>query len=140
MAAARRKGKVVAFGVFDLLHPGHLKFLESAAKLGSSLTVVVTRDARVIADKGREPVFSERERLAMVKALRVVDEAILGDRPGEYTVLGKVKPDTVALGHDQRVPKAVAKGGKWRFARLSARMRERYSTTGLRKALSEKGT
>lgn len=139
MASARKRGKVVAFGVFDLLHPGHLKFLESAARLGSSLTVVVTRDERVRKDKGREPVFGERERLGMVRALKIVDEAILGDNPGKYTVLERVKPDIVALGHDQKVPKGVPSGG-WRFVRLSARMRERYSTTALRKALSEKGT
>jgi cytidyltransferase-like protein len=130
---------VVVFGVFDLLHPGHLHFLEAAKRYGSRLVVVVTRDARVKDDKGRDPVFDEKERLLMVRALSIVDKAILGDSPGKYSVLGRVKPDIVALGHDQHVPKAV-KAGPWRFVRLSAKMRTKYRTTNLRKALSEKGT
>ncbi len=93
--------RVVVFGVFDLLHPGHLYFLQQAKKCGDYLTVVVTRDARVQAEKKRKPVFNERERLQMISALQVVDHAVLGDKVGEWTILKKLKPDVVCVGHDQ---------------------------------------
>ena len=93
--------KVVAFGVFDLLHPGHLYFLCEAKKQGDHLTVVVTRDARVRAEKKHQPFFNERERLEMVRALKWVDRAIMGDKVGEWTVLRRLRPDVVCVGYDQ---------------------------------------
>lgn len=95
--------RVVVFGVFDLLHPGHLYFLQAAKRHGNHLTVVVTRDARVFHEKRRTPVFNERERLEMVRALHIVDNAILGDRAGEWKVLKKLKPRVVCLGYDQHM-------------------------------------
>lgn len=94
--------KVVVFGVFDLLHPGHLYFLKQAKKYGDHLTVVVTRDARVKAEKKHAPVLNERERLEMVSALRIVDHALLGDKVGEWSVLKKLRPDLVCVGYDQK--------------------------------------
>jgi len=76
---------VVVFGVFDLLHPGHLYFLREARKHGDHLTVVVTRDTRVRAEKNHTPVFTERERLEMVAALKGVDKAVLGDKLCPHT-------------------------------------------------------
>ncbi|MDO8505059.1 MAG: adenylyltransferase/cytidyltransferase family protein [bacterium] len=93
---------VVVFGVFDLLHLGHLYFLKEARKYGDHLTVVVTRDARVIHEKKHKSLFSERERLEMVAALKAVDRAVLGDRVGEWRVLKKLQPDTVCVGYDQK--------------------------------------
>lgn len=93
--------KVVVFGVLDLLHPGHLYFLREARKHGDNLTVVVTRDARVIDEKNRRPIFSERERLAMVQALRMVGQAVLGDPTGQWSVLKRLQPDVVCIGYDQ---------------------------------------
>lgn len=92
---------VVVFGVFDLLHPGHLYFLKQARKYGDHLTVVITRDARVRHEKKHKPVFNEDERLQMVSALRIVDRAVLGDKVGEWKILKKLKPDVVCVGHDQ---------------------------------------
>ena len=93
--------RVVVFGVFDILHPGHLYFLQEAKKYGDYLTVVVTRDARVRAEKVHRPVFSERERLKMVSALRWVDEALLGDRIGEWKILKRLEVNVLCLGYDQ---------------------------------------
>lgn len=93
--------KVVVFGVFDLLHPGHLYFLREAKKYGAHLVVVVTRDARAQKEKGRKPFFNERERLEMVRALRMVDRAILGDKVGEWHVLKRLRPDAACIGYDQ---------------------------------------
>ena len=97
--------KVLASGVFDLLHYGHIRFLEEAKNAGgpdAELVVIVARDETVKKLKGADPVIPEDQRRAVVEALRVVDEALLGfvdldlDR-----VIQQVKPDIVAVGHDQ---------------------------------------
>lgn len=95
--------KVVVFGVFDLLHPGHLYFLEQARRHGEHLMVVVTRDARVMHEKKHKPIFNERERLKMILALKIVDRAVLGDKVGEWKILKKLKPHVVCVGYDQNV-------------------------------------
>lgn len=96
------KSRVVAFGVFDGLHPGHIHFLEQARRLGTELIVVVTRDVVATKEK-RAPRIAERDRVRLVAALRVVDRAILGDPPDRYgSVLRRFRPNIVALGYDQR--------------------------------------
>ena len=95
------KKRVVAFGVFDLIHPGHASFLKRARALGDELVVVVTRDTRVKLEKGRAPLFKERERLALVSAMRWVDKAVLGEPAGRWTLLARLKPAVIALGYDQ---------------------------------------
>ena len=99
-------GKVVlASGVFDLLHYGHLKFLEEAKKSGgkgAKLVVVGARDKTVVRMKGEPPIMPEEERRALVEALKVVDEAVLGfEEFSMERVLQMVNPDIVALGYDQ---------------------------------------
>lgn len=89
------------FGVFDLLHPGHLYFLREAKKYGDHLTVVITRDARVLHEKGHTPKLNERERVEMVSALRDVDNVALGDKVGEWKILRKLKPNVICIGYDQ---------------------------------------
>lgn len=98
--------RVVVFGTFDLIHPGHIAFLTAARKLGDELVVVVTRDARVRAEKGRAPLFNQKERLAIVQAIRSVDRAVLGEPPGKWSLLAKLRPSVVAVGHDQPVSKS----------------------------------
>jgi FAD synthetase len=76
-----RKTIVLASGVFDLLHLGHVKFLEEAKQAGgknTQLVVVIARDRTVEKAKGRRPVMPENQRRALVESLKVVDEAILG--------------------------------------------------------------
>lgn len=68
---------VVTFGTFDVFHVGHLRVIERAAALGDRLVVGVSADALNLRKKGREPVFSEAERLAIVGALKVVDEVFV---------------------------------------------------------------
>src|ERR671916_681848 len=68
---------VITFGTFDVFHVGHLRVLERAAELGDRLVVGVSADALNKQKKGRVPVFSERERLTIVSALRVVDEVFV---------------------------------------------------------------
>jgi len=102
----RMKRKVVlASGTFDLLHMGHVKYLEEAKKAGgenAELIVIVARDKTVEKRKGAKPVVPEDHRRALVEALQVVDEAILGFEDFNMDkVIERIKPDIIAVGHDQ---------------------------------------
>lgn len=103
----RTKRKIVlASGVFDLLHLGHVRFLEEAKKAGgpyAELIVIVARDSTVKSRKGENPIMPENQRCALVASLRVVDEAILGYEKFDVAkVVEKISPDVVAFGYDQQ--------------------------------------
>lgn len=93
--------KVMTSGVFDILHPGHLFYLEEAKALGDELVVVVATDKTARARK-HEPINPEAMRLRMIQALRPVDRAILGYEGDMYKIVLEIQPDIIALGHDQR--------------------------------------
>jgi len=102
----REKRKVVlASGVFDLLHLGHVRFLEEAKKAGGQddeLIVIVARDDTVEKRKGKKPIMPENQRRALVESLRVVDEAILGYEKFDIgKVIEKIRPDIIVVGYDQ---------------------------------------
>ena len=105
MANKPRKKVVLASGVFDLLHLGHVRFLEDAKNAGgknAKLIVIIARDSTVEKMKGRKPIMSEDQRCALVESLRVVDKAVLGYENLDIgEVIGKIKPDVIALGYDQ---------------------------------------
>jgi FAD synthetase len=105
MANKPRKKIVLASGVFDLLHLGHVRFLEDAKRAGgknAKLIVIVARDSTIEKTKGRKPIMSEDQRCALVESLRVVDEAVLGYEGLEIgEVIEKIEPDFIALGYDQ---------------------------------------
>ncbi len=106
MANKSRKQKtVLASGVFDLLHLGHVRFLEEAKKAGgknAKIIVIIARDSTVEKMKGRKPIMSEDQRCALVESLKVVDEAVLGYEGLDIgEVIEKIKPDIIALGYDQ---------------------------------------
>ncbi|MHC1579339.1 MAG: adenylyltransferase/cytidyltransferase family protein [Candidatus Alkanophagales archaeon] len=90
--------RVLATGTFDILHPGHLFYLEEAKKLGDELYVIVARDVNV---KKRKPIIPEEQRLRMVSSLKVVDKAMLGSEKDIFEPLYEIKPDIIALGYDQ---------------------------------------
>jgi FAD synthetase len=102
---ARKQRVVLASGVFDLLHLGHVRFLEDAKRAGGAnakLIVIIAKDSTVEKLKGRKPIMSEDERLALVKSLKVVDDAVLGYEGLDIgEVVEKIKPDIIALGWDQ---------------------------------------
>jgi len=103
--STRKQRVVLASGVFDLLHLGHVRFLEDAKKAGGAnakLIVIVARDSTAEKLKGKKPIMSEDQRLALVESLKVVDDAVLGFEGlaiGE--VILKICPDVIALGYDQ---------------------------------------
>lgn len=101
-----RAGKrVLASGAFELLHPGHVRFLVEAKRVGgegSRLVVVVARDETIRRRKGREPILGEEARREIISMLKPVDEVILGHVPFSFEkVIEEVKPDIVVFGYDQ---------------------------------------
>ncbi len=95
---------VLAGGVYDILHLGHLTALAEAKNYGDVLIVVVATDVTAETLKGRRPVFPEEDRRALVDSLKPVDAAILGYEDvgmGYEQVIDDVKPDIIALGYDQ---------------------------------------
>ena len=92
--------RVMATGVFDLLHPGHVHYLTEARKLGDELVVVVARDSTARRLK-HEPIIREDDRCKMVGALKPVDRAVLGNEGNIFEILTAIRPDVIALGYDQ---------------------------------------
>lgn len=95
--------RVLAQGTFDLLHPGHLHYLNAAKKFGNHLTVIVARDSTVERVKQHETIFPEHVRVKMVGALRPVDHAVLGGKGDLLNKVIEIRPDVIVLGYDQRV-------------------------------------
>lgn len=93
--------RVLVFGTFDGLHPGHINFFEQAKRLGNKLIVVVGRDETVLKVKGRLPKNNENCRLAEVEKSGLVDEVRLGNLGDPYAVIKQIQPDIIALGYDQ---------------------------------------
>ncbi len=96
---------VLASGAFDLVHYGHIRFLEEARKEGGKnpyLVVVVARDRTVERLKGRTPIIPEDQRRAVVESLKPVDEAILGFENLSFEdTIKKINPNIIAVGYDQ---------------------------------------
>jgi FAD synthetase len=93
--------KVLVFGTFDGLHPGHINFFQQAKKLGDELIVVVARDATVEKVKGRRPRKNENARLSDARNAGIAGEVLLGNLGDPYAIIKQIKPDIIALGYDQ---------------------------------------
>ncbi|MFH1835923.1 MAG: adenylyltransferase/cytidyltransferase family protein [Methanobacteriota archaeon] len=93
---------VVATGVFDIIHPGHILYLTEAKALGDELIVVVACDNTAETRK-RKPLIPEDQRMEIVSQLRLVDKAVLGDESDFFKPISEIKPDVIALGADQKV-------------------------------------
>ena len=90
---------VVATGTFDLLHPGHVLYLERSKILGDELVVIVARDVNV--RHKPKPVLPEEQRRRMVQSLTAVDRAILGEESDIFRTIERLNPDIITLGFDQ---------------------------------------
>jgi len=93
--------RVMATGVFDIIHLGHLHYLEESKKLGDELVVVVATDTTVRKRK-HEPITPEKMRLELVASLKPVDRAVLGREGGDiYEIVKELRPDIITIGYDQ---------------------------------------
>jgi rfaE bifunctional protein nucleotidyltransferase chain/domain len=109
---ARRRGKRVVFtnGCFDLLHRGHVRYLDQARHLGDLLIVAINSDASVRALKGADrPVMSHEERAEIVAALAVVDYVVIFEELDPERVIGAVEPDVLVKGGDWPVDQVVGR-------------------------------
>ncbi|MWV64162.1 adenylyltransferase/cytidyltransferase family protein [Halorubrum sp. JWXQ-INN 858] len=91
--------RVVAQGTFDLLHPGHVHYLEDAARHGDELHAIVARRENVTHKP--KPILANRQRRDMVAALAVVDEAHVGHPEDIFAPIERIDPDVIVLGYDQ---------------------------------------
>jgi len=124
---------VLAFGTYDLFHPGHEYFLREAKKCGGRLVVVVARDANVERIKGRSPQQDEETRRAAVEEFEAVDEAVLGyEEWGKHMrVLEDIAPNVICLGYDQ---KAQLPEGDWKVVVIDSFEPEKYKSSLLRES------
>ena len=118
----RGKKTVLANGCFDILHVGHVRYLEGARALGDALVVAINSDRSVRAIKGPDrPILGENERVMLVSALRYVDHVVVFDEPDVTRVLDVLRPAIHAKGTDyteQTVPEraqVIAYGGEVRI-------------------------
>jgi FAD synthetase len=96
--------RVVATGTFEIVHPGHLYYLEESRRLGDELFVIVARDVNVRHKPC--PVIPEEQRVRVVAALRPVDHALLGDSTDIFRPIREIMPDIVTLGFNQHFEEA----------------------------------
>lgn len=94
--------RVIVFGTFDIIHPGHIHLLNEAKEYGDFLIVVIARDDTVCKIKGRPPKNNETTRLQNMVNLHIADKARLGCLGDKYQAITEEKPDIVALGYDQK--------------------------------------
>ena len=117
----RHAGKRVVFtnGVFDLLHPGHVRYLQAARAEGDALIVGVNSDRSVRANKGPgRPINPEQERAELIAALAAVDAAVIFDEDTPHAIISALQPDVLVKGADWAADQIVgrdvveARGGR----------------------------
>ncbi|MEQ1868469.1 MAG: D-glycero-beta-D-manno-heptose 1-phosphate adenylyltransferase [Vicinamibacterales bacterium] len=99
----RRDGRTIVFtnGVFDILHPGHVRYLSAARTLGDTLVVAVNSDRSVRGNKGpSRPINSEQERAELLSALACVDGVAIFDEPTPHEIISAIQPDVLVKGAD----------------------------------------
>jgi rfaE bifunctional protein nucleotidyltransferase chain/domain len=100
----RQQGRVIAFtnGVFDILHPGHARYLADARACGDALIVGINSDrsARTLEKGPDRPVHPELERAEVIAALRVVDAVVIFDEETPFSIVSALQPDVLVKGAD----------------------------------------
>ena len=92
---------VLAGGVFDIIHPGHIHTLNAAKALGGVLIVAVATDKTAKKMKKRSPLHNQELRRELVSCLSMVDKAIVGHEDDIFQTVKEVKPNIIVLGYDQ---------------------------------------
>jgi rfaE bifunctional protein nucleotidyltransferase chain/domain len=134
----RRGGRVVfTNGVFDLLHPGHIRYLKEARRLGDALIVAVNSDRSVRVNKPGRPINPQAERAELLAALSCVDVVTIFDEETPHAVVSRIQPDVLVKGADWAADAIIgrdvveARGG--RVIRLT--LTEGFSTSQLIKRI-----
>jgi D-beta-D-heptose 7-phosphate kinase/D-beta-D-heptose 1-phosphate adenosyltransferase len=132
----RRSGRTLVFtnGVFDLLHPGHVRYLQDARRLGDALIVAVNSDRSVRANKGpSRPVNPQLERCEVLAALGAVDAVVVFDEETPLAIIGRIQPDVLVKGADwgpnDIVGREIVESRGGRVVRIA--LAEGYSSTEL---------
>jgi len=132
----RQNGKIVVFtnGCFDLIHRGHVRYLEAARSLGDALIVGLNSDASVRRLKGSErPILQESDRAEVLAALASVDLVTIFDEDTPWEVIREIQPDVLVKGGDWAIDQIVGRdvvfgrGGKV----VAIQFEQGYSTTGI---------
>jgi glycerol-3-phosphate cytidylyltransferase/FAD synthetase len=92
---------VLAGGVFDIIHPGHIHTLNAAKELGDVLVVVVATDNTAVKMKKRRPLHAQEQRQELVNSLSMVDLCLIGQENDIFKTVNHVQPQIIALGYDQ---------------------------------------
>lgn len=92
---------VLAGGVFDIIHPGHIHTLKDAKALGDVLVVVVATDNTSVKMKKRRPLHNQEQRRELVNSLSMVDLCLVGQEEDIFKTVDLVRPQVIALGYDQ---------------------------------------
>ena len=92
---------VLAGGVFDIIHPGHIHTLNAAKALGDVLVVAIATDKTAQKMKKRPPLHNQELRCELVNSLSVVDVAVIGHDKDIFQTVKMVKPNVIVLGYDQ---------------------------------------
>jgi len=94
--------RVMVFGTFDILHPGHIYFLKQAKKYGDFLIVSIARQKHIQRIKGRDAIHSEQERKKLLESIKYVNKVVLGSKDDYIGHILRQKPDIIVLGYDQK--------------------------------------
>ncbi len=121
LSLLRATGQKIVFtnGCFDLIHPGHTRYLATARALGDILVVAVNSDASVRSIKGeKRPINTEADRAETLAALEAVDFVTIFNEPDPYRVIAALQPDVLVKGGDWPIEKIIgrdivqARGGR----------------------------
>ncbi|MBD0324855.1 MAG: D-glycero-beta-D-manno-heptose 1-phosphate adenylyltransferase [Pyrinomonadaceae bacterium] len=143
VAIARKKGARIVFanGCFDILHVGHIRYLEGARLLGDLLVVAINSDEQVRALKGEgRPFVSERERAEIIAALRAVDYVTIFQERTVEALLRAIRPDVHAKGTDyteETVPERDVVRSYGGSVRIVGDPKDHSSTEMVRKVMSD---
>jgi FAD synthetase len=129
--------RIMVFGTFDVVHPGHRNFFQQARALAREpyLIVSVARDKNVARIKGKAPRHGEKVRVAALKKISIIDKVIMGSMEDHLPHIVKQKPDIIALGHDQTAyvrglrSALKAAGLKTKIVRLKPFRRDKYKSS-----------
>ena len=139
---AERTQVVFTNGVFDLLHPGHVRYLQHARALGDALIVGVNSDRSVRANKGEDrPIMPEAERTEILEALACVDAVVVFDEDTPHALIAAIQPDILVKGadwaEDAIVGREIVEGRGGRVVRVP--IEPGHSTTALLKKIRSRG-